>query len=61
MLATVLQTARARVREYAAEVRALALRDQLTGVLNRRGLEARASEQLARAPRRRVRARLPGP
>ena len=29
-------------------MRALALRDQLTGVLNRRGLEARAGEALAR-------------
>jgi diguanylate cyclase (GGDEF)-like protein len=48
MLSTVLQSARARVREYAAEVQALALRDQLTGVLNRRGLEARAGEALAR-------------
>jgi diguanylate cyclase (GGDEF)-like protein len=51
MLATVLQSARARVREYAAEVHALALRDQLTGVLNRRGLEARAGEEIARARR----------
>jgi diguanylate cyclase (GGDEF)-like protein len=51
MLATVLQSARARVREYAAEVRSLAQRDQLTGVLNRRGLEARAGEEIARARR----------
>ena len=51
MLATVLQSARTRVREYAAEARALALRDQLTGVLNRRGLEARAGEEIARARR----------
>ncbi len=51
MLATVLQSARSRVREYAAEVRALAQRDQLTGVLNRRGLEGRAGEEIARARR----------
>ena len=63
LLATVLQSARARVREYASEVEALALRDQLTGVLNRRGLRG-AGGRGTRArppPRRHLRARVPGP
>ena len=51
MLATVLQSARARVRAYADEARALALRDELTGVLNRHGLKARAGAEIARARR----------
>jgi diguanylate cyclase (GGDEF)-like protein len=50
-MAFVLRSARRQVREYAAEVRRLAQVDQLTGVLNRRGFESRASAELSRARR----------
>jgi diguanylate cyclase (GGDEF)-like protein len=38
-------------RAYAAEIRKLALLDQLTGVLNRRGFEERAGAEISRARR----------
>ena len=50
-MAFVLRSARKQVREYAAQVRKLALIDQLTGALNRRGFEARANAELSRARR----------
>jgi diguanylate cyclase (GGDEF)-like protein len=50
-VAMVLQLARRRVRQYAAEVRTLALHDQLTGALNRRGFEERARQEISRAQR----------
>jgi len=50
-VAAVLRSARRRVRAYAAETRAMALQDQLTQTLNRRGFEARAVEEIARARR----------
>jgi diguanylate cyclase (GGDEF)-like protein len=50
-VAAVLRLARRSVRAHAAEARALALRDQLTQALNRRGFEARAGEEIARARR----------
>jgi diguanylate cyclase (GGDEF)-like protein len=50
-VAVVVRVARVRVRAYAAEVRMLALQDQLTGALNRRGFEQRAGEEIARARR----------
>ena len=50
-VAAVLRAARKRVRAYAAETRAMALQDQLTQTLNRRGFEARANEEIARARR----------
>jgi diguanylate cyclase (GGDEF)-like protein len=51
MVAVVIRAARVRVRAYAAEVRTLALHDQLTGVLNRRGFEERAGGEISRARR----------
>ena len=54
-VAAVLRAARKRVRAYAAETRAMALQDQLTQTLNRRGFEARANEEIARARRHRER------
>jgi hypothetical protein len=50
-MALVLRSARKQVREYASQVRRLALVDQLTGALNRRGFEARANAELSRARR----------
>jgi diguanylate cyclase (GGDEF)-like protein len=50
-MAFVLRAARKQVREYAAQVRKLALVDQLTGALNRRGFEVRANAELSRARR----------
>jgi diguanylate cyclase (GGDEF)-like protein len=50
-MAFVLRSARRQVREYAAQVRRLALVDQLTGALNRRGFESRANAELSRARR----------
>ena len=50
-MAFVLRKARKQVREYAAQVRKLALVDQLTGALNRRGFESRANAELSRARR----------
>ncbi len=46
-----LRSASGRVRDYAAQVKRLALIDQLTGALNRRGFEARANAELSRARR----------
>jgi GGDEF domain-containing protein len=51
VVAVVVRASRVRVRAYAAEVRKLALQDQLTGVLNRRGFEERAGAEIARARR----------
>jgi diguanylate cyclase (GGDEF)-like protein len=51
VVAIVVRAARVRVRAYAAEVRTLALQDQLTGVLNRRGFEDRAGAEISRARR----------
>jgi diguanylate cyclase (GGDEF)-like protein len=51
VVAIVVRTSRVRVRAYAAEVRKIALQDQLTGVLNRRGFEERAGAELSRARR----------
>ena len=39
------------MRDYASQVRKLALIDQLTGALNRRGFHSRASAELSRARR----------
>ena len=50
-MALVLRSARKQARDYAAQVRKLALVDQLTGALNRRGFEARANAELSRARR----------
>jgi diguanylate cyclase (GGDEF)-like protein len=50
-IALVLRSARGQVREYAGTIRRLALVDQLTGALNRRGFEARAVAELSRARR----------
>jgi PleD family two-component response regulator len=52
IITLVLRTARRRVRAFAAEVRTLALQDQLTGALNRRGFELRASQEFGHARRR---------
>jgi diguanylate cyclase (GGDEF)-like protein len=51
VVAVVVRASRVRVRAYAAEVRELALLDQLTGVLNRRGFEERAGAEISRARR----------
>ena len=51
VVTVVVRAARVRVRAYAAEVRMLALLDQLTGVLNRRGFEERAGAEISRARR----------
>ena len=50
-MALVLRSARRQVRDYASQVRKLALIDQLTGALNRRGFQSRASAELSRARR----------
>ena len=50
-MALVLRAARKQAREYAVQVRKLALVDQLTGALNRRGFETRANAELSRARR----------
>ena len=50
-MALVLRSARRQVRDYASQVRKLALVDQLTGALNRRGFQSRASAELSRARR----------
>ena len=50
-MALVLHSARRQVRDYASQVRKLALVDQLTGALNRRGFQSRASAELSRARR----------
>jgi diguanylate cyclase (GGDEF)-like protein len=50
-MAFVLRAARKQVRDYASQVRKLALVDQLTGALNRRGFESRANAELSRARR----------
>jgi diguanylate cyclase (GGDEF)-like protein len=50
-MSLVLRSARKQVRDYAAQVRRLAQVDQLTGALNRRGLQSRASAELSRARR----------
>jgi diguanylate cyclase (GGDEF)-like protein len=50
-MAFVLRAARRQVRDYASQVRKLALVDQLTGALNRRGFESRANAELSRARR----------
>jgi uncharacterized membrane protein len=50
-MALVLRSARRQVRDYASQVRKLALIDQLTGALNRRGFQLRASAELSRAGR----------
>ena len=56
-MALVLRSARRQVRDYASQVRKLALIDQLTGALNRRGFQSRASAELSRARRIRTTAR----
>lgn len=50
-MALVLRSARKQVRTYASQARKLALVDQLTGALNRRGFESRANAELSRARR----------
>jgi diguanylate cyclase (GGDEF)-like protein len=50
-MALVLRSARRQVRDYASQVHKLALIDQLTGALNRRGFQSRASAELSRARR----------